>query len=71
MSEGAVIIIIIIFYVIVIQIAIIIIIIIQIMVRYMPFQQYMLKGTEWDAAGLPYHIFALHTIWNREQVKRL
>jgi len=36
--------------------------------RYMPFQQYMLKGTEWDAAGLPYHIFALHTIWNREQV---
>ena len=36
--------------------------------RYMPFQRSMLSGTEWDAAGLPYHIFALHTIWNREQV---
>jgi len=36
--------------------------------RYMPFQRTMLSGTEWDAAGLPYHIFALHTIWNREQV---
>ena len=38
--------------------------------RYMPFQRTMLSGTEWDAAGLPYHIFALHTIWNREQVSR-
>ena len=28
----------------------------------------MLSGTEWESAGLPYHIFALHTIWNREQV---
>jgi len=36
--------------------------------RYMPFHRTMLSGTEWESAGLPYHIFALHTIWNREQV---
>ena len=42
--------------------------IVMIVVRYMPFHRTMLSGTEWESAGLPYHIFALHTIWNREQV---
>ena len=40
----------------------------MIVVRYMPFHRTMLSGTEWESAGLPYHIFALHTIWNRDQV---
>ena len=38
--------------------------------RYMKYLRGMLGGTAWEEARLPYHLFCLHTIWDRQQVRR-
>jgi hypothetical protein len=34
----------------------------------MSYRRAMLADTEWEAAHLAYNIFALHTIWDRQEV---
>ncbi|XP_023332442.1 galactosylceramide sulfotransferase [Eurytemora carolleeae] len=35
-----------------------------------PFSRAMIKGTAWEKAGLEYHMFCLHTVWNQDEVER-
>ena len=34
------------------------------------FSRALLADTDWEYAGLDYHVFALHTIWDQAEVER-
>jgi len=38
--------------------------------RHYKYQRAMISNTPWEMAGLDYHIFCLHTVWNQEEVRK-